>query len=251
MARLTAIVVEDQPLSREHIAGMLRALDIDVIATCANGREAIEQIPALSPDVVFLDVQMPLLNGFEVIEAIGADAMPPVVFITAYDAYALKAFDVFASGYLLKPVGAARLAEVVNRVEAQVLTKARRTRDLLQLLAQPRSVPATERLVVRTEGRVVFVSPADVEWIEACGNYAVIHAGGARHITRQPLHTLQRRLALTFSRVHRSALINLRYVASLKLAPHGECDVILRSGRTLRVTRRFRPQLEQQLRELP
>ena len=251
MARLTALVIEDQPLSREHIAGMLRAVDVDVLATCANGREAVEQIPALAPDVVFLDVQMPLLNGFEVIEAIGADAMPPVVFITAYDAYALKAFDVFASAYLLKPVSAARLADVVDRLEKQVSTRARRTRDLLQLLAQPRSVPSPERLVVRTEGKVIFVSPADVEWIEACGNYAVIHAGSARHITRQPLHNLQRRLAQGFSRVHRSALVNLRYVTSLKFAPHGECDVILRSGKTLRVTRRFRAQVEQQLRDLP
>lgn len=253
MGRLTAVVVEDQPLSRDHIVKMLEAADVEVVGSCANGLEAVERIPALTPDVVFLDVQMPALNGFEVIEAIGPDAMPPVVFITAYDAYMLKAFDVFALGYLLKPVSAAKLGRIVERLRGNRSegSRSRAVRGLAGLLARSRE---RERLVVRADGRVVFISPADIEWIEACGNYALIHTtgqtGGARHITRQPLHALQRRLP-SFARVRRSALVNPHSVRELRQAAHGECDVVLHGGTTLRVTRRFRAQLEQRMRELP
>ena len=217
MGRLTAVVVEDQPLSRDHIVKMLEAADVEVVGSCANGLEAVERIPALTPDVVFLDVQMPALNGFEVIEAIGPDAMPPVVFITAYDAYMLKAFDVFALGYLLKPVSAAKLGRIVERLRGNRSegSRSRAVRGLAGLLARSRE---RERLVVRADGRVVFISPADIEWIEACGNYALIHTtgqtGGARHITRQPLHALQRRLP-SFARVRRSALVNPHSVREL------------------------------------
>jgi two-component system LytT family response regulator len=249
MGRIKAVVVEDQPLSREHIVKMLQQAGVDVIGTCANGLEALEKIPALAPDVVFLDVQMPALNGFEVIEAIGPDAMPPVVFVTAFDAYMLKAFDVFALGYLLKPINAEKLTRIVGRLESDLSPKgrARASRGLAGLLARSRE---SERLVVRDAGRVVFISPGDIEWIEACGNYALIHTGGARHITRQALHALQRRLP-GFARVRRSALVNLRAVRELRQAGHGECDVVLQNGTTLRVTRRFRAQLEQRMRELP
>ena len=251
MARLRVVVVEDQPLTRLHLVEMLERLGVEVVEACADGQEAVERIPSIAPDAVFLDVQMPSLDGFEVIEAIGPDLMPPVVFVTAYDAYAVKAFEVYAFAYLLKPVSEPRMAEVVDRLRQKVAPQSKRTRELLALLSRPKPPGALERLIVRGDGRLIFVSPADVEWIEAAGNYATIHARDGRHVIRQPLHALQRRLAPIFARAHRSALVNLRYVTSLKFAPHGECDVVLRSGRVLRVTRRFRPELERLLRELP
>lgn len=248
MGRLRAVVAEDQPLSRDHIVAMLEAAGVEVVAACANGLEAIERIPSLAPDVVFLDVQMPALNGFEVVEAIGPDAMPPVVFITAYDAYVLKAFDVFALGYLLKPVNPEKLRRIVDRLTTSPPARRhlRDARGLMGLLARSRE---GERLVVRTDGRVVFISPADIEWIEACGNYALIHTEGARHITRQPLHALQQRLP-GFARVRRSALVNPRFVRELVHVAHGESDVVLLGGTVLRVTRRFRAELAERLREL-
>lgn len=251
MARLRVVVVEDQPLTRLHLVEMIERLGADVIEACADGQEAVERIPALDPDAVFLDVQMPLVDGFDVIEAIGPDVMPPVVFVTAYDVYAVKAFEVYAFAYLLKPVSEQRMADVLERLRTKTVPTSKRTRELLALLNRPKPPGAPERLVVRGDGRLTFVSPDDVEWIEANGNYATIHARGGRHVVRQPLHSLQRRLVPIFARAHRSALVNLRYVTSLKFAPHGECDVILRSGKVLRVTRRFRPELERMLRELP
>jgi two-component system LytT family response regulator len=202
---------------------------------------------------VLLDVQMPEMSGFEVIEAIGVDRMPPVVFITAYDAYALRAFDVFAFGYLLKPLGADRLAQTIERVRPRLsATSARkRARSMEELLARPGAGRHPDRLVVRSGGRVAFVRIADVEWVEACGNYSIIHAGGRHYDTRETMYGLNRRLGAMFARIHRSYLINLPFVVELRTAGGGEYDVVLRSGRTLRVTRRFRPALEQRLASLP
>lgn len=253
MTDLTAVVVEDQPLAREHIVEMLKACDVNVLDACANGRDAVERIPQLSPDVVFLDVQMPELDGFDVIDAIGADAMPPVVFITAHDEYALKAFEVFAAGYLLKPVAAGKLRQLVERVREGKGTRnpAKRGRDLAQLLDEPGARPASDRLVVRSGGRVHFIRHADIEWVEASGNYVLIHAGGRRYLSRQPMQSLERRLASAFARIHRSTLVNLALVQEMRIAPHGEYDVVLRTGQVLRVTRRFRAALEQRLKMLP
>jgi two-component system LytT family response regulator len=244
------MVVEDQSLAREHIVSMLEQLNVDVVAACEHGREAVERITAVAPDVVFLDVQMPEMTGFEVIEALGADAMPPVVFITAYDAYTLKAFEVFAAGYPAQRGPA--IARVVDRLgHGHREHSSRRARDLAKLLAKAEVRSGADRLVVREGGRVVFVRTGDIEWIEACSNYAVIHAGGQRHFTRQPMLALQRRLARDFARIHRSTLVNLSQVVELRAAAYGEYDVVMRSGKALRVTRRFRAALQERLERLP
>ena len=252
MARLRAVVVEDQPLARDHIVAMLSDHGVDVVATCANGLEAVERIPAAAPDVVFLDIELPELNGFEVIEVIGLDQMPRVVFITAFDAYTLKAFDVFAAGYLLKPVDESKLARLVERLKAQQPSATSgRVHDLVRLLGAPQVRPRPQRLAVRTGDRVVFVRLAEVEWIEASGNYAIIHARGERFQVRQPMQLLQRRLESSFARVHRSSLINLHHIVELRGASHGEYDVVMKSGRLVRVTRRFRGALEGRLKLMP
>jgi two-component system LytT family response regulator len=250
--RLRAVVVEDQPVTRAHIASMLEAMDVDVVAECGNGLEAVQCVPALVPDVVFMDIEMPELNAFEVIDAIGMDEMPPVVFITAYDHYSLRAFDVFASGYLLKPVTTPRLAHVVERLQRTGgnVPSTRRARGLARFLGSGAS-PTPARLVVQGGGRMVFVRTSDVEYIEACRNYALIHARGVCHQTRQTMLNLQRRLAGSFARIHRSYLVNVEHISELRAAPYGEYDVVLRSGKTLRVTRRFRTALEERLRHLP
>jgi two-component system LytT family response regulator len=178
--------------------------------------------------------------------------MPPVVFITAYDAYSLRAFDVFASGYLLKPVGTDKLAQVIERLRRAggMVSPARRGKDLAKLLASGPPSPSP-RLVVHRNGRVVFIRIGAIECIEACANYALIYSGGNCYQMRQTLLNLQRRLDATFARIHRSYLVNLEYIVELRAVAHGEYEAVLRSGRALRVTRRFRDALHDRLGQLP
>jgi two-component system LytT family response regulator len=251
--RLHCVVVEDQPIVRDHLVSLLQALDVTVLGTCADGPEAVARIPALAPDVVFLDIQLPELSGFEVIEAIGIDAMPPVVFITAYDAYAMRAFDVFALGYLLKPVTAERLGQVVGRMRSEAGIPGSRllARRLARLLGEPAIQPGVSRLVVRQDGRLVLLATKDVEWVAACGNYAIIHAQGDRYYARLPLQTLERRLGIGFVRIHRSSLVNLAGIAEVRATPDGDYTVVTSRGTVLPVARRFRRALEEGMRRLP
>ena len=252
MKPIRAVVVEDQPLARERLVSLLRAEQVDVVAECEHGGRAVEAIPLVAPDVVFLDVQMPELNAFEVIEAIGVDEMPPVVFVTAFDAYALKAFEVHAIDYLLKPFGQERLAGVVRRLRStlRVPHEGPAARRLETLLGVPGLAPGRDRLVVRSGGRVVFVPRQDIEWVEASGNYAVIHTAGSTYQVRDRMSALEARLGSTFARIHRSTLVNLHRVQEMQVAGGGEYDVVLRSGLKLRVTRLHRPALEARLLQL-
>jgi two-component system LytT family response regulator len=252
MPRLRAVVVEDQPIARAHIASMLEALDVEVIATCANGLDAVQCVPSLAPDAVFMDVEMPELSAFEVIDAIGVDQMPPVVFITAYGTYSLRAFDVFASGYLVKPVATDKLAQVVERLRraGALMPSVRRGKELAKFLASSAAAPPP-RLVVRRNGRIVFVRVSEIECIEASGNYALIYGRDGCYQMRETMQNLQRRLGATMARIHRSFLVNLEYIVELRAVAHGEYEVVLRSGRSVRVTRRFRLVLQGRLREQP
>jgi two-component system LytT family response regulator len=250
MSRLRAVVVEDQPVARAHIVAMLEDLDVDVVATCRDGLEAVARVPAVESDVVFLDIELPELNAFEVIDAVGIDRMPAVVFITAYDSYSLRAFDVFASGYLLKPVQADRLSLVVERLKRSgVAPSAQRARTLAKFLASS-AAPTTSRLVVHRAGRMVFVRESEIEHIEACGNYVKIFARGEFYQARQTMHNLQTRFT-RLARIHRSYLVNLDYVVELRASAYGEYKVALQSGREIGVTRRFRAALQERLSSLP
>jgi two-component system, LytTR family, response regulator len=251
MTALRVMVVEDHPLARERLVRMLTGEpDVEVVAECEHGAEALARIPQVSPDLVFLDVQMPEMNGFDVIEAIGVEAMPPVVFVTAFDSYALKAFEVHAFDYLLKPFGPARLSAVVARARQQIRGSRAPAPRLNDLLAAPEIAGRRDRLVLRSGGRIVFVLRDDVEWVEAAGNYVRFHAANGTIQIRDRMSAVEERLGDGFARIHRSTVVNLRLVVELQVAGGGEYDVLLKSGERLRVTRLHRPALEQQLRRL-
>ena len=250
MTALRVVVVEDQPLSRAHMVDTLGRMEgLQVVAACANGMAAVDAIIRLAPDLVFLDVQMPEMTGFDVIEAIGVEAMPPVIFVTAFDMYAMRAFEVHALDYVLKPMSAAKLTEVVRRARGRIgaRTAAELTRQLSQLLSQPEVSKTRDRFAIRSDGRLIFVRHRDIEWVEACGNYATLHTGGSRYTIREPLTSLETRLGDDFKRIHRCTIVNLHSVRELRTAGKGEYDVVMHDGRRHRVTRRFRRSLESSL----
>ena len=244
---MRVVVVEDQPPARGHMVDILdRLADVEVVAACENGIVAVERITALSPDLVFLDVQMPEMSGFDVIEAIGVDRMPPVIFVTAFDMYAMKAFEVHALDYLLKPMSATKLTDVLARARKRMgaFTGADLTRHLTALLNQPEVSKTRDRFAVRTGGRLVFVPHREIEWIESCGNYATIQTGAARYTIREPLMSLENRLGEEFGRIHRCTIVNLHRVREMQTVGKGEYDVVMSDGRHHRVSRKFRRTLE-------
>ncbi len=244
---LSTLIVDDEPLAREGLR-MLLAEDPDVAAVheAKDGREAVDAIRGTRPDLVFLDVQMPEMDGFSVVQEIGADAMPAVVFVTAHDQYAIDAFEVNAIDYLLKPVTRERFAQALARAKARLPERpapeaSRQILSLLETLAAPRR--QLKRLAVRTAGKTLFVDIEDVDWIEAAENYVRLHVGRASHLVHVALSTLERSLdPETFLRIHRSILVNVGRIKELEPALHGEYvvtlenDVRLRSGRTYHET---------------
>ena len=222
MAGIRALIVDDEALARERVRTLLAtAPGVTVVAECSGGREAVEQILAERPDLVFLDVQMPDLDGFDVLEAVASEWLPQVIFVTAYDEYAIKAFDVHAIDYLLKPIEPERFRKALARV-----TK----RDLLAMLDER----PIDRLVIRTRSKVSFLKPSEIDWIEADGKHAVLHAGRETHVVRHTLTRLEQRLAPHgFVRVHRSAIVNVDRIKELEPWFHGEYVVILKDGTKL------------------
>lgn len=238
---MRVVIVDDEPLGRlavrQHLEGMPGA---EIVAECPEGKSAIEAIVRESPDVVFLDVQMPGLTGFDVLEGIGAEAVPAVVFVTAFDRYAVRAFEAHAVDYLLKPIDPDRFREAYVRAATAADREARermagRLEALLERLAErPREAGApVERLVVRHEGRLLFVPVAGIEWVEAAGNYVKLHVGPAVHVMRQTMERLAARLGDRFVRIRRSALVNVAAIRALE--PHGKGSyvVFLKDGTQL------------------
>jgi two-component system, LytTR family, response regulator len=222
MKSIKALIVDDEALARERVRTLLgEVAGVTVVGECSGGREAVEAILEHRPDLVFLDVQMPDLNGFEVLDAVATDWLPAVIFVTAYDEYAIKAFDVHAIDYLLKPIEPERFRKALARA-----TK----RGLLSLLDER----PIDRLVIRTRGKVSFLKPSEIDWIEADGKHAVLHTGRDTHIVRHTLTRLEQRLASHgFVRVHRSAIVNVDRIKELEPWFHGEYVVILKDGTKL------------------
>ncbi|HET8633137.1 MAG TPA: LytTR family DNA-binding domain-containing protein [Gemmatimonadales bacterium] len=234
MTGIRALIVDDEALARERIRTLLAvAPDVSVVGECTGGREAVEAVLAQRPDLMFLDVQMPDLDGFGVLEAVAGDWMPAVVFVTAYDEYALRAFDVHALDYVLKPIEPDRFARALAQVRAR-LGDARDQRlvDLLDALAR-RETPL-DRVVIRTRDRVSLLKPGDIDWIEADGKRVRLHVGRETHVVRQQLGNLERRLAgHGFVRVHRSAIVNVDRIRHLEPWFHGEYVILLADGTRL------------------
>src|SRR5215472_16213965 len=234
---IEALVVDDESLARRNLTVLLRRdPDIGSVAECASGLEAVEEIRKSKPDLVFLDVQMPECGGFDVLELLGSDLPPTIIFVTAYDEYALRAFEAGALDYLLKPFDDARFGRALNRAKERLAH---------YLPAQPR---AAQRLIVRNQGQVLFLSVADIDWIEAAGYYACVHVGSDTHILRRSLSELEQDLGgEQFIRIHRSVVVNLERVRGLELQPGGDYEVVLRSKVRLRLSRRYRKRLEHRM----
>jgi two-component system LytT family response regulator len=252
MTLIRAVVADDQPMARERLAALLAEQpDVQLIAQCASGAEAVAAIEQHRPDLVFLDMQMPELDGLAVVEAVGADRMPPVIFVTAYEQFAVRAFDVHALDYLLKPFARARFEQALDRARRQLAQ--RRTGDmaarLLALAQDLRAVrPAAERIVVRSGARVLFLTVDQVDWIEAEGNYARLHVGASSYLIREAMHSVEKRFgADSFVRIHRSRIVNLARVQELRLLPSGEYEVQLLDGTRLGVSRLHRDGLQERL----
>jgi two-component system, LytTR family, response regulator len=230
---IRALVVDDESLARRNLTVLLRRdPDVSSVAESGSGLEAIEEIRSSRPDLVFLDVQMPECGGFDVLELLGCDVPPIVIFVTAYDEYALRAFEAGALDYLLKPFDDARFARALGRAK----DKLGHYRPLQQ---QPAG-----RVVVKSQGRVLFLNAADIDCIEAAGYYACLHVGGETHIIRRTLSELERDLDdAKFIRIHRSIIVNLERIHGLELQNGGEYEVVLKSQVRLRLSRRFRKRL--------
>ncbi|MFZ0592405.1 MAG: LytTR family DNA-binding domain-containing protein [Bryobacteraceae bacterium] len=232
---LTTLIVDDEPLAREGLS-MLLSLDpeISAIHEAKNGREAVLAIRNARPDLVFLDVQMPEMDGFAVVKEVGAEQMPAVVFVTAHDQYAIQAFEVNAIDYVLKPVTEERFARALERVKARIRPRSgddtsRHIISLLETIASPRRY--LKRLAVRTAGKTMFVDIEDVDWIEAAENYVQLHAGRAGHLVHVAMNTLEKSLdPEMFARIHRSLIVNLRRIKEMQPALHGEYVITLENG---------------------
>jgi two-component system, LytTR family, response regulator len=238
--RIRALVVDDEPLPRERIRTLLADQpSVEVIGECGDGAEAVRLIIELKPDLVFLDIQMPELDGFEVLESLDAGHLPSVIFVTAFDEYAVRAFEVSAIDYLLKPIDPARFAQALARVSGRLTGTPGDTRDLQAFLHRWRAERGyASRFVVRSGGKLTFVRAQEVDWIDAAGNYVRLHSAGRQHLVRETMKSVEARLdPEVFVRVHRSAIVNIDRVVSLEPYFHGEYVVIMRDGTKLTSSR--------------
>ncbi len=248
MKRIRALVVDDEKWARRRIVSLLaEEPDFQVGGECADGEEAVNAISAEPPDVLFLDIQMPEMDGFEVLEAVGPGRVPVVVFVTAYDQYAIRAFEIHAADYLVKPFEAERFKQTLDRVRQEVsrrtLPDERRLEGLLLAMSSRR--PYLKRFACRTGGRIVFIKVEDVTWIEATGNYVSLHAGKETHLVRETMNGLEPKLdPEQFIRIHRSTIVSLDRVQSLQPWFQGELVLLLTDGTRLTVGRSFRSRLK-------
>ncbi len=245
-------MVDDEPLAREKVIDFLRnEADIEVIGEATNGLEALEKIKAERPDLVFLDINMPELNGFEILEQLEDDENPLVVFVTAYDEHAVKAFEYAAADYLLKPFDRDRFYQALESARARQPSKEddqlkAKVLDIVANLSQQNRF--RERIVVKSEGRVIFVNTREIDWIEAAGNYARLHVGEEAHLIRETMIGLERKLSPEdFVRIHRSAIVNVHRISEMQPLFHGEYLVILKGGTQLTLSRCYRENLQRLL----
>ena len=252
MTKIRTLIVDDEPLARERIRSLLEGeADIEVLGECTDGREAVTTIEAERPDLVFLDVQMPELDGFAVLEVLEVEEMPVVVFVTAFDQFALRAFDAHAVDYLLKPFDRERFQRALGRARTQVERHSEddfgeRLRALLGQL-KPKA-EYLERLAVRAGGRIVFIRTDEVDWIDAQGNYARLHLKERTYLLRETMSALEAKLdPARFVRIHRSTIVNAERIRELEPMFAGEYLVILRDGTKLPSSRTYRDKLHQAL----
>lgn len=252
---LRVLIVDDEPLARERIRALLAGdPDIEILGECASGEDALRTIRVAHPDLLFLDVQMPGMDGFDTLAAAAAadpSRVPAVIFVTAYDQHAVRAFEVHAQDYLLKPFDRARFDAALGRAKAAVASARGGgiTERLAELLdGQERARRTLRRLVVNASGRIVFLNVSEIDWIEAAGNYVRLHLGTDAHLLRETMNSIESRLnPELFYRIHRSHIVNIERIKELQPWFNGEYVVILRNGARLTLSRGYREKLQEKL----
>jgi two-component system, LytTR family, response regulator len=239
---IRALVVDDEPLARRAIRRFVgKHAGVDVIGECGDGESAVRAIRERNPDLVFLDIQMPEMDGFQVLSEVGANKMPVTIFVTAYDRYALRAFDANAIDYLLKPIGKERFERALTRARQRIAVRlndddAHRIISSLERFVAARTYPG--RLAIPKNGRVLFVATKDIDWIEAEGNYVRLHVGSREHEFRETLGGLEEKLNPSeFLRIHRSTIVNIQRIKEIQAWFHGHHRVLLEDGTELRMSR--------------
>jgi two-component system, LytTR family, response regulator len=258
-AKIKTLIVDDEPLARRNLRVLLeKDPQIEILDECRNGREAVKAINTLSPDLIFLDIQMPEMDGFDVLERAGPEHIQAIIFVTAFDQYALKAFDVHALDYLLKPFDDERFAHALRRAKSQIEARQinKLTQRLLALLEERESERKVSleqknyltRLMIKASGRVMLLKVDDIDFIEADGNYAKLHVGRKAHLLREKMHDLEVRLdPAKFVRIHRSIIVNLDRIKEMHPHFNGDYIVVLHDGRQLRLSRTRRENLVHRL----
>ena len=250
--KLRVLIVDDEPLAREGLRMHLaQEPDVTVIGESADGVEAVDAITQLEPDLVFLDIQMPGVDGFGVIERVGIERMPAVVFVTAYDEFALQAFEAHALDYLLKPFDEERFRRALERARTQLRGRARRNLEerLLRLIdARTTRSEYVERLVVRSSGRILILRVDDIDWIEAAANYVRLHVGGKSYLMRETMSGIERKLdPARFVRVHRSTIVRIDRIRELEPLFQGDYLIVLQDGSRLTSSRGYRSSVQRVL----
>lgn len=258
--KIKTLIVDDEPLARRNLRLLLeRDSQIEIIGECRNGKDAVKTIETSRPDLIFLDIQMPEMDGFDVLEQVGPEHVQAIVFVTAFDQYALKAFEVHALDYLLKPYDDLRFTQALQRAKSQIesreITKV--SKRLLALLEERESQKELSsrpksyltRLMIKLSSRVVLLRVEEIDWIEADGNYAKLHVRNKAHLLREKMHDLEAQLdPKRFVRIHRSIIVNLDRIKELHPHFNGDYIVVLEDGRQLKLSRSRRENLESRLR---
>jgi len=240
---ITAFIVDDEKLAREGIRLMLKKeVDVDVVGEAADGPSAMKSISKTTPDLLFLDVNVPGLDGFEILDRCQRGPTPLVIFTTAYEKYVVKAFDAHAVDYLLKPIRAQRLREAVQRARVELAKEPPPVPDSAP--ATFSKSPTLRRLVVRDRDRYLLLKATEVDWIQSAANYVQLHAHGRCYLVRMTMNEIETQLeGLSFARIHRSTIVNIDRLTEIRPSPHGDFQVVLDNGTTLRLSRAYRDHL--------
>ena len=250
MSPIRVLIVDDEPLARRRLKGLLaRDEEVEVVGSCGSGAEALRLTREQSPDLIFLDVQMPRMDGFEFLRALNPGKLPRIIFVTAHDQYALQAFDVYALDYLLKPFDDERFERALSRAKEQLQSHTETAPDsgVQSLLEALRSKSnRLDRVLVKTDGRAFFVRTDEIDWVEAEGKYVRLHAGRQSYLLRGGIGELELQLEpKKFLRIHRSTIVNVERIKEMRPWFHGEYEVVLLDGTLLRLSRRYRSKLKE------
>ncbi len=250
MKKIKVLIADDEPLARERIRDLLELeKDISIAGECCNGIEAVSKIQSMAPDLIFLDIQMPGLDGIGVLEVLDTDKQPFIIFVTAYDQYALQAFEVHALDYLLKPFDRGRFNKALDQARHHIKLNNNynfniRTGKLLNEMKNKNKYP--DRFTVKRNGKFRFVNTSDIKWIEAAGNYLLLHSNNKEHIIRETMDGIEKKLdPEQFFRSHRSTIVRIGYINEIRTIDNGEYEIVLKNGKYFSVSRKYRKNIKQ------